>query len=367
MTDFLPWIALALALFPIGFAIDNLRRMAKADGPAPQDALVSILIPARNEEAHIGACLDAALAQQGVALEVLVMDDGSSDRTAAIVSAYAARDARVRLLACPPLPQGWTGKVHACARLAEAARGTHFLFIDADVRLARDAAARMCGHAARQKLAMVTGVPRQIIRSLGEALTVPMINLLLIGYLPGGGRGDTERAQLGAACGQLILFERGAYESIGGHGAIRTLLHDGLQLARRLRAHGFKTEMVEGVKLAECRMYDGLGSSWNGFIKNAHEGMATPIGLPIWTTLLAGAHIWPFFLLPAWQAALAIMLVFGLRAAITFKTGEAWWTVPLHPFAVLVGLAIQWTALARVLIGRPAGWKGRAYSASGTA
>jgi hypothetical protein len=273
----------------------------------------------------------------------------------------------VRLLACPPLPQGWTGKVHACARLAEAARGTHFLFIDADVRLARDAAARMAGHAARQKLAMVTGVPRQIIGSLGEALTVPMINLLLIGYLPGGGRAETERAELGAACGQLILFERGAYETLGGHGAIRGSLHDGLQLARKLRGAGFRTEMVEGVQLAECRMYDGLRASWNGFIKNAHEGMATPIGLPIWTTLLAGAHIWPFFLLPEWQAALAILLVFALRAAITFKTREAWWTVPLHPFAVLVGLAIQWTALVRVLIGRPAGWKGRAYSASGTA
>jgi len=367
MIDFLPWIALALALFPIGFAIDNLRRMAKAQGPAPKDALVSILIPARNEEAHIAACLDAALAQQGVAIEVLVMDDASTDRTAAIVNAYAARDARVRLLSCPPLPQGWTGKVHACARLAEAAQGTHFLFIDADVRLARDAASAMCGHAARQKLGMVTGVPRQIIGTLGEALTVPMINLLLIGYLPGGGRAETERAELGAACGQLILFERGAYEAIGGHGAIRTLLHDGLQLSRRLRAQGFRTEMVAGVTLAQCRMYDGFRASWNGFIKNAHEGMATPVGLPIWTTLLAGAHIWPFFLLPAWQAALAIVLVFGLRAVITFKTREAWWTVPLHPFAVLVGLVIQWTALVRVLIGRPAGWKGRAYPASGAA
>jgi hypothetical protein len=225
----------------------------------------------------------------------------------------------------------------------------------------------MCGHAARQKLAMVTGVPRQIIGSLGEALTVPMINLLLIGYLPGGGRAETERAELGAACGQLILFERGAYEALGGHGAIRGSLHDGLQLARKLRGAGFRTEMVEGVTLAECRMYDGFRTSWNGFIKNAHEGMATPVGLPIWTTLLAGAHIWPFFLLPEWQAALAILLVFGLRAVITFKTREAWWTVPLHPLAVLVGLAIQWTALVRVLIGRPAGWKGRAYSASGAA
>ena len=74
--------------------------------------------------------------------------------------------------------------------------------------------------------------------------------------------------------------------------------------------------MVVGVKLAECRLYDGLRASWNGFIKNAHEGMATPVGLPIWTTLLAGAHIWPFFLLPEWQAALAILLVFLAHARL---------------------------------------------------
>ena len=191
MIVLLPWIACALALFQIGFAIDNLRRMAKAQEPAPKEALVSIMNPARNEEARIAACLDAALAQRGVAIEVLVMGGASTARTAAIVNAYAARDARVRLLSCPPLPQGWTGKVHACARLAEAAQGTHFLFIDADVRLAREAASAMCGHAARQKLGMVTGVPRQLIGPLGEALTLPMINLLLIGYLPGGGRAAT--------------------------------------------------------------------------------------------------------------------------------------------------------------------------------
>ncbi len=355
------WAALFLATFPATMGLANLVMMRRAEGSPWPGALVSILIPARNEEANIAACLDAALASAGVAVEVIVMDDGSTDRTPAIVAAYAARDARVRLEKAPPLPAGWTGKVHACARLAEAARGTHFLFIDADVRLTPDAAARMAGHAALHGIGMVTGVPRQVIGSLGEALTVPMINFLLFCYLPGGGRAFTKRPDLAAACGQLLLVEREAYAAAGGHEAIRALLHDGLQLARRMRAAGHATEVVEAHDLATCRMYDSFPACWAGFIKNAREGMATPTGLPVWTVLLAGAHLWPFFFLPSGAALLALALGLSLRAAVTLRVREPWWTIALHPATVVVALAIQWAALARGLMGKPAGWKGRAY------
>lgn len=361
------WIALALALMPAGFGAVNLALLPRLSGRAaapPEGALVSILIPARNEAANIGRCVRAALASTGIAVEVVVIDDGSTDGTGGIVAAIAAEDPRLRLIEAPPLPPGWTGKVHACARLAEAARGTHLLFIDADVRLAPGAAAAMAGHAAARGIAMVSGVPRQVIRSLGEGLTVPAINLLLIGYLPGGGRAFTRHPGLAAACGQLVLCERGAYAAVGGHGAVRGVLHDGLALARRFRAQGHATEVVDGAPLATCRMYAGFAEAWAGFLKNAREGMATPLGLPVWTVLLAGAHLWPWALLPSWQAALALGLMLALRAAITRRAREPWWTVPLHPATMLVALAIQWTALVRWAMGRPAGWKGRAYPAT---
>lgn len=357
-------IALALALMPIIFGTINLRRMPRLRDTPPDGTRVSILIPARNEAGNIAACLDAALASTGCEVEVVVMDDGSTDATASIVQGYAARDARVRLVQAPSLPPGWTGKVHACARLAEAATGTHLLFIDADVRLAPHAAAAMAAHSATHRIAMVSGVPRQIIRSLGEGLTVPFINFLLICYLPFGGRAAQRKASLAAACGQLILVERRAYEAIGGHTAIKGVLHDGIALARRFRDLGHDTEIVDGTPLATCRMYEGFGHAWGGFIKNAREGMATPVGLPIWTVLLAGAHLWPWALLPGIEAALTICLMFALRAAVTWRTGEPWWTVPLHPFTVLVALAIQWTALVRSALGLKAGWKGRAYAAA---
>jgi hypothetical protein len=361
------WLALALAAFPATMGLANLFLVRPARGTPAPGTLVSILVPARNEEANIATCLDFALASRGVSIEVVVMDDGSTDRTAEIVRGTAARDPRVRLEAAPPLPPGWTGKVHACARLAEAAHGTHLLFIDADVQLSPDAAAQMAGHAARTGAAMVTGVPRQVIGSLGEALTVPMINFLLFCYLPGGGRAFTRRAEMAAACGQLMMVERVAYEASGGHAGIRGVLHDALALARRMRAAGHPTEVVEGAPLATCRMYRGFAESWRGFIKNAREGMATPVGLPIWTVMLAGAHLWPLALLPTTTAFLALALGLALRAAVTLRTREPWWTVPLHPATVAVALAIQWAALVRGLMGKPAGWKGRAYQAGGTA
>jgi hypothetical protein len=361
--------ALALAALPAILGAVNLTLMrAPRARPLPDRTLVSILIPARNEEGNIAASVEAALRSTGVAIEVVVMDDGSTDRTPEIVGALAAADPRVRLERAPPLPEGWTGKVHACFRLAQAARGTHLLFVDADVRLEPSAAAALVSHAAATETPMVSAVPRQIMETLGERLTVPSINLLMLGYLPVALMRTRPDPSLGAACGQMLLAEREAYFGVGGHEAIRTRIHDGLQLARVFREKGYRTDVVAGAGLATCRMYRGFAEAWAGFAKNAHEAMATPKALPVWTVLLFGGHVLPLLLVIAsggtsglaW-AALALSL--GIRAAVTLATRETPWSIPLHPFTVLTGLAIQWTALLRTRRGRPAGWKGRLYPA----
>jgi hypothetical protein len=356
---------LALAALPAVLAMMNfgvLRRTARhAPGP---DTLVSILIPARNEAQNIGPALDAALASMGVPVEVAVMDDGSTDRTAEIVRAYAARDSRVRLLSAPPLEEGWTGKVHACHHLSLAARGTHFLFVDADVRLGPRAAALLAGHAQATGASLVSAVPRQIMRGWGEMLTVPMINLMLLGYLPMGFMRLSRDPGLGAACGQMMLAEAEAYRAVGGHGAIRSLLHDGIQLARVFRRSGRMTDLVLGHDLASCRMYARFDEAWAGFAKNAHEGMATPVALPVWTILLAGGHVLPFLLLPfvpTLPVALAALLSLATRATVTVATREPLLSVVLHPLTVCVGLLIQWSVLLRIRTGRQTGWKGRLY------
>jgi hypothetical protein len=169
---------------------------------------------------------------------------------------------------------------------------------------------------------------------------------------------------LGAACGQLLLVEREAYRSSGGHAAIRHLLHDGIQLARVFRRHGYLTDLVAGERLATCRMYRGFKEAVAGFSKNAHEGMATPAALPIWTLMLVGGHVLPHLLLPftAHPAmAAAAILSLATRAMVTVATRESLLSIPLHPFTVLVGVLIQWKALLHAGAGGRAGWKGRLY------
>ena len=358
-------VILALAALPAVLALMNfgVLRATRRSQPA-SDTLVSILIPARNEESQIDAALQAARASMGVPVEILVMDDGSTDRTAEIVSAHAARDGRVRLLTAPPLQDGWTGKVHACHHLAQAASGTHLLFVDADVRVRPTAAAALSGHSQASGAALVSAVPRQVTETLGELLTVPTINLMLFGYLPMGFMRLSRDPGLGAACGQMLLVERQAYRASGGHAAIRHLLHDGIQLARLFRRHGFMTDLVLGHDLATCRMYRGFHEAWAGFAKNAHEGMATPVALPVWTILLVGGHILPFALLPfapTIPIALAAVLSLTARATVTFATKENPLAIVLHPLTMGVGMMIQWSSLLRIGTGRQAGWKGRLY------
>ncbi|KQT78700.1 glycosyltransferase family 2 protein [Methylobacterium sp. Leaf466] len=368
--------AFALALLPAVLAAINLTLLRTPEPDAASGGLVSILIPARDEAATIAGTVTAALASTGIAVEVLVGDDHSTDATAAIVRDMANADPRLRLVAIPALPEGWTGKNHACAKLAAEARGDRLLFIDADVALAPRAAAGLAAHATRSGAALVSAVPRQRMETLGERLTVPMINFLLVGYLPIAMMRASLRPSLGAACGQLVLVDRAVYAATGGHGAIRARLHDGVFLPRLLREAGHRTDLVAGHALATCRMYRSFGESWAGFSKNAHEGLATPRALPVWTLLLAGGHILPWLLLAAaavgassgaatFVAFAALLVSLGTRMAITLVTREPAATILLHPLGVAVALAIQWNVLLRKKRAGAALWKGRSYPVGG--
>lgn len=373
MFTVLALLCLIAALLPAGLAVANLL-VLRSPEPAPGDDLVSILIPARNEEGNIAGTVRAALASTGVPVEVIVGDDHSTDATAAIVTGLG--DPRLRLAPVPDLPEGWTGKNHACAHLASQARGRWLLFIDADVTLEPIAAAALSAHARNTGAALVSAVPRQRMDTLGERLTVPMINFLLVGYLPMPLMRRLPNPSLATACGQLVLFAAEAYAATGGHGAVRAFLHDGVRLAPIVRRAGYRTDLVAGARIATCRMYDGFPAAWAGFSKNAHEGLATPRALPLWTALLGLGHLLPvllvlaglFGLLPpgaTWLAALALALSLATRAAITLATVEPAATILLHPASIAVALAIQWNVLLRRERAGAATWKGRSYPVGG--
>lgn len=365
-------ILLVLAAVPTIMTIVNVA-VLRVPAPAPAGTRVAILIPARDEEAGIAACIESALASTGVALEVIVLDDHSSDATAAIVARLADADPRLRLVQAPPLPAGWSGKQHACHVLGGLTDAPNLVFLDADVRLAPDAAARLAG--ALTGADLVSGVPRQRMDTLAERLIIPMINALLLGYLPIPLARHDSRPALAAACGQMIAVRAEAYGVAGGHAGIRASLHDGLALPRLFRVAGLSTDLVAGSSLAVCRMYAGWDAVMRGTTKNATEGLAQPIALPVWTVLLLGGHVLPWILLvvalaggastAATLAALACAGPMAARLVQALACREPLRSVPLNPFAIVLLLALQWLALGRKWAGRTETWRGRRYPARG--
>ena len=372
MLDALALAAVSLALLYAALTVINLASF-HVPPRAPKGARpsVSLLIPARDEAANIDAALGSALASEGVDLEVVVLDDGSTDGTGARVEAWAACDPRVRLAEGPPLPAGWNGKQRACWNLSREASHDLMVFLDADARLEPDALARIAALMERRGLDLASGFPRQVTRTLAEQLVIPQVHVLLLGYLPLPFAAAFRGRGFAAGCGQLMAVRRAAYGAVGGHGAIRASRHDGVTLPRAFRAAGFRTGLFDATPLARCRMYEDAAAVWRGFSKNATEGMARPVALPIWTVLLGGGHVLPFVLVPVAEiagdagalrhAAIAVALVWGARAMVAARMGQSALGVLLHPLGVAIVLAIQWTALRAAWRGEPQSWRGRTY------
>ena len=374
------WIGAAFALLPLAITIVNLRGglggFRRPDAGAPPRTRVSVLIPARDEEAHIEASVRAVLASTGVDVEVVVLDDHSTDRTAALVGALAAADPRVRLVTADALPAGWAGKQFACWQLAHAARHEVLMFIDADVLLSPLAVSLAAGLLlSDESLGLVSGFPFQRTGSLAEELVVPWIHVLLLGYLPMAMSRRSRESSFAAGCGQWMVARRAAYMHAGGHRTTPASRHDGLSLPRTFRRAGWRTDLFDGGELARCRMYTDVATVRTGFAKSSGEGMATPRAIVVWTVLLLLGHVVPWIALLAalvgampalaWAGGIGVAANLALRALLMRRLGQRATGALLHPVGALCVLLIQWSATLRFVRGAPSSWKGRSYTAAG--
>jgi len=368
----LVWAGALAAAVPGLHFLANLLLYRPAPPARPGKERIGVVIPARDEAANIEPCLESVLACRMTELEVIVVDDHSRDGTGEIVRRIAAGDGRVRLLPAPPLPAGWCGKQHACQVGAGASTAELLLFLDADLRLAREAPARLAAFQAGAGAPLVSAFPRQRTGSLGEALVIPLMHFILLGFLPLVWMRRSVSPGFGAGCGQLFLARREIYRKVGGHGAIRASRHDGLRLPRAFRRRGHMTDLCDGTDLASVRMYSSWRELWEGLAKNATEGMAAPRAILFWTvTLLLGQVLVPlqalallFLPVPPGMTALVLggtSLVLLPRLAGVLRFRQPLVGALLHPFGIVLFLAIQWVSLAAHLRGRPATWRGRSY------
>ncbi|WP_218123921.1 glycosyltransferase family 2 protein [Quadrisphaera sp. DSM 44207] len=343
----------------------RLLRTPPSDPPDVPER-VSVLLPARDEAEQVGACLRAVLASTGVPdLEVLVLDDGSTDGTAAAAAAAAAGDPRVRLLPGAALPPGWLGKPHACAQLVARASGTVLVLVDADVRVAPHALASAVHLLRSTGLDLVSPYPRQVAVTAAERLVQPLLQWSWLTTLPLRLAERSPRPSLSAANGQLLVVDTAALAAAGGYAAVRAEVLEDVALVRAVKAAGGRGGVVDGTALATCRMYRSWPALRDGYAKSLWSATGSPAG-----AVALGAGLLLVWVLPAAaaltgsRAGLAGYLasVAGRVVAARRTGARAWPDALAHPVSVLllVHLLVRSWRLRRT---GGLAWKGRALPA----
>jgi len=320
--------------------------MLKKAPPYQTAPRVSVLVPARNEEKNIGACLEGLLKQDYANLEILVLDDNSADNTAAIVRQFSSRDQRVKFIAGKPLPAGWLGKNWACHQLSECATGEIFIFTDADNRCAPPAVSHTLGWMQKLQLGMLSAFCHQITETLPEKLAVPVVNMFVYSYLPLWLTYYSNDASVAAANGQWLAFSREAYARIGGHRAVQNHVVEDVALSRLAKRCGEKILAVSARDEVFSRMYHSGREVWEGYSKNLF-GLMNFKTIPFFValTLLFFIHVspyvWVWFKPFTKLALIAIAINVSIRFVLAIKFAQPILvSTLLHPFSILYTILI---------------------------
>ncbi len=325
---------------------------------------LSVLIPARNEEANLAACLETVLRQGDAVREVLVYNDHSTDGTGSILHDFAARDTRVRAAEVLPLADGWCGKNFACAQLAKAAAGKYLLFIDADARLLEGAAARMVEEMNRRQLTFLSCWPGLELVSFWERALMPMLNFVVFATFPSPLSLWLGSPSLGLAHGACLMFERETYERVGGHAAVRDQIFEDTRLAQLWRERKQRGLCLDGQDVVRVRMYSSFAEIWQGFQKNFFPAFKHEASFWFFVAFHAVVFLMPFAWLvvaPSLTMALAALAVLLIRLALIVRFRQTLWAALLHPLAEAILLALGLSSWRRCKSGRGVAWKGREY------
>ncbi len=383
----LPWLLTPLVVLARLRGTPHLERLD--DAPPDDPPAVSVVLPARNEAAHIGACVRALCATTWPEWELIVVDDHSEDGTGALAREAAHGDPRVRVLDAPPLPDGWFGKQWACHTGMQQAHGTLLLFTDADTRHAPTLVGRLVRAQRERRADLISVSGTQEMRTFWERAIQPVVFALILTRFGGARALEAARSPADVvANGQCFLVTREAYDAVGGHDAVRGTVAEDLMLAQRMVAAGRRVSLVLGRDDLSTRMYDGLASIARGWRKNVYAGgrlamKGGALGRVLFPLALVGfplAIALPFVVLPAaavapalltapppwalpllaWSAAGSLAMLLAFAGAARFGRTPITRAL-LAPIGALAFAVICAQAVAR---GRSVEWKGRAYTSA---
>lgn len=315
------------------FTAPVLKRVSQ---PSDNRSFVSVLIPARNEEMNIEKCIKGMLLQDYQNKEIIVLDDNSTDGTYNLVSSFSTSN--VKVLIGKQLPPDWFGKNWACHQLAKEAKGEYLLFVDADVEVTPEVISSAVCELEKSNAALLSIFPTQIIKSFGEHLIVPLMNWLLLTFLPLRFVYSCSSKSFVAANGQFMLWRKDDYFNIGGHEKVKNKVVEDMELARLTKQNKLKVKTMLGGKLVFCRMYESFNQAYNGFTKNFFAGfLLPPFSFLAIILFLLIAFVLPFlFLMQPVYSFILIALILITRISVSIVSNQNWFiNILLHPVQML--------------------------------
>ena len=391
----MPYFLTSTLLFLLGLGIiywvHSQYHMDIVVAPAepPADApMISICVPARNEEKNIRRCVEALLAQTYPNFEIIVLDDRSTDSTAEIldelllsVREQAPALQKLRVLHGSDLPPGWAGKPHALYQAAASARGEWLCFVDADTFSAPEAIASCYVKALETKADLFTIMTFQELGSFWEKVLMPLVmTALSVGFSPRKVNDPNRRDAV--ANGQFILIKRSVYDAIGGHEKVKDQIVEDKALSEQVKWNGYRLIIADGYALARTRMYTSLPQMWEGWTKNIYLGLRDTPSMLLLGAFGATLALIAALFLPVWPilgllwylnggGLLAVgvivksLIVWGAllfaRANVCGGLGISRWYSLTVPLGAGLFAAIMLTSAWKVLSGQGVTWRGRVY------
>lgn len=357
--------------------VDHLTDPVNASISTPLP-LISVIIPARDEQRNIQRCIQALLNQTYPSYEIIIVDDRSSDATPQILDQLAEADPRLRVIHGAELPPGWAGKPHALVQGIAAARGEWLCFMDADTFGEPGLLWSTYSQAVKLQADMFSILTDQELGSFWERVVLPLVFLGLSYGFPADRVNDPSKPDA-IANGQYILIKRSVYDQVGGHRAVKDRIDEDKAIAVVVKGAGFRLVVADGRKVASTRMYTSLPEMWEGWTKNIYLGLQDRLGL-----LLFGAFIGLVvsIVLPVWLFGGLVWLASsgGLVAGVVALEAMVLWGYLLwkrlqacrafgipggyalsFPLGALVFTAMMVASAYNVLSGHGVSWKGRRY------
>jgi len=373
------YIITAILLFVlINFLINNIlfkdtSRFKLPENILAQNPLMSILIPARNEEENIKRCIISLTKQDYENIEILVLDDNSTDDTARIVLELSQKDPRIKLYSGEPLKKGWLGKSYACWQLSKYAKGDYLIFTDADTLHFPNSISSSVACLLRYNLDALSVFPKEITVTLHERMIVPFGKYMILSFVPLYLIRKSKSVLFCTAIGQFMLFKREVYKKIGGHKSIKSKVIEDIMISKQVKRCGYRFMIFDGRSNLYCRMYKNFREVVRGHSRTIFAAFDYNIYIiTIAIILMSAIFLFPFIMLLVgilfdWPAILInliilqiiIILIPKIIFSIRFKCKAV--DIILHPISMVYLIYIAINSIFNTKIGMGVNWKGRIY------